>query len=427
MAVSIKYYTNRTLAITILVIMAIWALLFYAFLMDEVYDNVDDGLKNQKLEIIREAYNNPEIIETSKEYGINQFKIYPTKPSEDIDKNHFSRELMYMPYDDEDEPYRILKTGFYSKDRKAYALEIRTSTEEEDDYLINLAISLAVLYAVIVISILVINYFVMHKGWKPFHKILENLSNYRFGHTKSFEPVPTEVKEFQELNNQINQMISTNEAVFQDQKLFLENASHELQTPLAITIGKLDLLLQDGNLPEEQTIKIAEAKQSLHRMVGLNKSLLMLSRIENNQYTSSSDVKFNTVILQKLEEFEEIIEFKDIKINMLQKGHFIANMNIDLARVLISNLLRNAIKYNVKAGHIDITIDDNQIDIANSSNDGALNPDFIFKRFHKGTQDSQSNGLGLSIVKTILEKYSNLSISYDFIENLQHFTIKKIK
>jgi hypothetical protein len=65
MAVSIKYYTNRTLAITILVIMAIWALLFYAFLMDEVYDNVDDGLKNQKLEIIREAYNNPEIIETS--------------------------------------------------------------------------------------------------------------------------------------------------------------------------------------------------------------------------------------------------------------------------------------------------------------------------------------------------------------------------
>jgi len=153
----------------------------------------------------------------------------------------------------------------------------------------------------------------------------------------------------------------------------------------------------------------------------------MLSRIENNQYTSSPDVKFNTVILQKLEEFEEIIEFKDIKINMLQKGHFIANMNIDLARVLISNLLRNAIKYNVQAGHIDITIDDNEIDIANSSNDGALNPDFIFKRFHKGTQDSQSNGLGLSIVKTILEKYSNLSISYDFIENLQHFTIKKIK
>jgi len=395
--------------------------------MDEVYDNIDDGLKNQKLEIIREAYNNPEIIANNKEYGFNQFKIYPSEPKEDIDKNHFSRELMYMPYDDEDEPYRILKTGFYSKERQAYTLEIRTSTVEEDDYLINLAIALGVLYLVIVLSILVINYFVMSKGWKPFQEILKNLSNYRFGHSKSFEPIPTEVKEFQELNSQIKQMISSNESVFQEQKRFLENASHELQTPLAITIGKLDLLLQDGNLPEEQTIKIAEAKQSLHRMVALNKSLLMLSRIENNQYATSTDVNFNEVILQKLEELEDFIQFKEIKVSQEQKGQFIATLNLELAHILISNLLRNAIKYNKESGQINILITKNEIDIANSSNASALNPDYIFKRFHKGNQDSQSNGLGLSIVQTILEKYPNISIIYEFLDGNQHFKLKKLK
>ncbi|WP_156308002.1 sensor histidine kinase [Sphingobacterium endophyticum] len=427
MAVSIKYYTNRFLAITILIIMAVWASLFYAFLMDEVYDNIDDGLKNQKLEIIREAYNNPEIIESNKDYGFNNFKILPSKPQEDIDKNHFSRELMYMPYDDEDEPYRILKTGFYSKDRVAYTLLIRTSTVEEDDYLINLAIALVVLYLVIVLSILTINYFGMSRGWKPFQLILQNLSNYRFGHTKSFEPIPTKVKEFQELNQQINKMINSNEAVFQEQKRFLENASHELQTPLAITIGKLDLVLQEGNLPEDQTIKIAEAKQSLHRMVALNKSLLMLSRIENNQYTHTEPVSFNEIILQKLAELEDIVQFKEIDVKVVQNGIYLSQFNAELAQILISNLLRNAIKYNKENGSIHIEISENEIDISNGSHAGALNPEYIFQRFHKENQDSQSNGLGLSIVQTILEKFPNNIIQYEYRNNEQHFKIKKLK
>lgn len=426
MAVSVKNYTNRFLAIIILIIMAVWALLFYAFLMDEVYDNVDDGLKNQKLEIIREAYNNPKIIAENQEYGFNQFRILPSEPKDDIDKNYFSRELMYMPYDDEDEPYRILKTGFYSKDRKAYTLEIRTSTVEEDDYLINLAISLSVLYIVIVFSILITNYYVMSKAWRPFHKILQNLSNYRFGHTKSFQAVPTKVKEFEDLNDQIKQMISINESVFQEQKRFLENASHELQTPLAITISKLDLVLQEGKLEEGSLKRIADAKQSLHRMVALNKSLLMLSRIENNQYSSIEEVNFNQVIKQKLEEFDDFIKFKSLKIDITENAIFQTQFNNELAHILISNLLRNAIKYNFERGTIRIEILEKIIDISNTSENSALNPEYIFERFHKGTQDSQSNGLGLSIVQTILEKFPYIKITYEFENGHQHFKLMKI-
>lgn len=425
MAVSIKYYTNRFLVIAIWIIIAVWALLFYAFMMDEVYDNVDDGLKNQKIEIIREAFKNPSILEENQNYGINQFRILPTEDREGLDKNHFSREFMYMPYDEEDEPYRVLKTGFYSKDGLPYSLEIRTSTVEEDDYSINLAIALTVLYLLIVLSILVVNYFVMSRAWKPFREILNNLSRYRFGHSKSFEPIPTKVKEFEELNGQIVNMISRNEEVFAGQKRFLENASHELQTPLAITISKLELLMQEGTLDESQLVRVSEAKQSLHRMVALNKSLLMLSRIDNNQYDEMQQVSFNDVLKNLLHDMEDIIEYKGIEVEFREQGNFTTRFNADLAQIMLSNLIRNAIKYNTSPGKIRIEVTDSTIDISNSSNTGALNPTYIFERFHKGTQDNQSNGLGLSIVQSILEQHRHIKLAYRYEGSLQHFVLKK--
>lgn len=427
MAISVKYYTNRFIVVTILVVMAVWALLFYAILMDEVYDNIDDGLKNQKIEIIREAYTNPDILENTKDFGVNQFRILPADRDEkDLDKNRFSKEFIYMPYDEEEEPYRVLKTGFYSKEGKAYTLEIRTSTIEEDDYLINLAISLGVLYIVIVLSIFIVNHIVLTRVWKPFSLTLYNLSHYRFGDASSFEMTPSKVKEFEDLNQQITHMIDRNEAVFEGQKRFLENASHELQTPLAITIHKLELLLDDSSLNGEQLTKISEAKAALHRMVGLNKSLLMLSRIDNNQYVAMELVDFTSLVKLLVEELEDFASFHEIRFVIKENGAFKVDFNRDLAQILLSNLLRNAIKYNVQGGEITIEIYTDKIVIANDSDSGALNPDYIFERFYKGRQDSHSNGLGLSIVNSIIEKQQDFKLLYSYESSRHFFILKKI-
>lgn len=424
MAISVKNYTNRYVAVVILVVIAVWAILFYAFMMDEVYDNIDDGLKNQKIEIIREVYRDSDLLNT-KEFGVNQFRILPTEARDEIDKNIFTKEFIFMPYDGEDEPYRVLRTGFYNADGTPFNLEIRTSTVEEDDYLINLAISLSVLYFVIVLSILIVNYFVLSKAWKPFNKILKNLNEYRFGETPHFIPINTNVKEFVELNTNFESMIARNERVFENQKRFLENASHELQTPLAITINKLELLLADEDLKEGQLEKIVEAKQSLHRMVSLNKSLLMLSRIDNDQYTGTSEVLFNDVVKKLLEELHELLEYKGVTVDIKEDGDFIASMNPNLAIIMVSNLLRNAMKYNDADGEIKIKVTKDTLSIANTSSFGALNPDYIFERFYKGKQDHQSNGLGLSIIQSILTKYTFLSISYAYEKNMHVFYIKK--
>lgn len=425
MQVSLKNYTLRYLSIAFLIIITIWAALFYAFILEEVYDNVDDGLKNQKILILREVYEDPNLLEINA-YGINQFRITPVGDGDDFsEENYLDNEFFYMPYDDEMEPYRVLRTSFYAPDQKPYHLEIRTSTVEEDDLILNLTTALVVLYLVLVLGVYLINELVLRRAWRPFRIILENLNLYRFGKKDYLKPVSTNIVEFNQLNEEINQMWRRNEEVFDEQKRFIENAAHELQTPLAITINKLELLMEDESLSESQLTQLADSKSSLRRLVNLNKALLMLSKIENKQYKAVRQISLNQLVKEISEDFQDFLSFKDITLQVAEYGFFDISMNKDLALVMISNLFRNAIRYNIKGGIISITIDQNHLSVANTGNQAPLNQEKIFNRFHKGTQDSQSNGLGLAIVKSIVDTYYELSIDYRFEENKHIFSLKK--
>lgn len=423
MQVSLKNYTLRYLSIAFFVIISIWAALFYAYILDEVYDNVDDGLKNQKIEIIREVYKYPELLLTD-EFGISQFRISPADKEDFSEENKLSSEFFYMPYDDEQEPYRVLRTGFYASDRKPYHLEIRTSTVEEDDLIYDLTSALLVLYLVLVLGMYLINESVLRKAWKPFNIILQNLNHYRFGKKESLKPVRTNVVEFNKLDEEIRQMWQRNEDVFIGQKLFIENASHELQTPLAITINKLELLMEDESLSESQLTQLEDAKVSLRRLVNLNKALLMLSRIENKQYKQVEVVNFNEISSALCEDLRDLFAYKNIKLDFIEQGDFITSMNKDLAIIMVSNLLRNAIRYNMDGGNVSLVVQPHQLSIANSGQTEALHATEIFKRFHKGMQDSQSNGLGLAIVKSIVDSYPNLDIGYIYSAERHVFTVK---
>ncbi|WP_313580988.1 HAMP domain-containing sensor histidine kinase [Chishuiella sp.] len=425
MKVSLKNYTFRYLTISLLAVIAIWALLFHTFILDEVYDNVDDGLKNQKIEIIRQSYIDPSVVKTNK-FGLNQFRILPVDEAHYDESNRLTNEMIFMPYDGEDEPYRVLRTGFYGRDGKMYSLEIRTSTVEEDDLIYDLSISLFALYFFILVSILLINHFGLSKAFKPFDKILKQLQNYRFGQSKELEKVETNVVEFELLQTEISSMINRNEQVFNDQKLFIGNASHELQTPLAIAINKIDLLLEQGNLEEKEYIQLADAKKSLWRMVSLNRSLLMLSRIENHQYQEKERINFNKIIEEILEDYESIFETEGITVKKEFNTVFETMFNKDLANILISNLIRNAIKHNNKEKLISIKINNlNEIIFSNTSDLFALNPNEIYNRFYKQGFSVESNGLGLSIVKTILKNQQTIHIDYQYKDGLHQFILRK--
>lgn len=424
MSVSLKNYNLKYLIVALLFLIAIWASLFYAFILDEVYDNVDDGLRDQKIQIIRASYNDEHVLNQTT-FELAQYRIHKIDEKEYSPLNRFYNQKFFMEYDDEMEPYRVLQTAFIDKDKNYRSLEIRTSTVEEDDLIQDLTVALVVLYLVIILSMLVINHFLQKRAFHPFYGTLNELKKYEFGKAHEIDLPKTEITEFSTLNNEVIRMIERNEAIFIQQKQFIENASHELQTPLAIAINKMDLLLDSEVITTEQSSEINMIKKYLLRLTYLNKSLLMLSKIENKQFHKTENIHFNILIHNLLEDASDVILFKKIRFNLREEADFYALINPDLVSVLISNLLRNAVKHTPKGGEITIVITSEKIIFENSATGFSLNEQQIFNRFYKQSTDSSSTGLGLSIVKSIIENNSALVINYIYQTNFHQFILEK--
>lgn len=424
MKVSLKYYTIKYLITILLLIIAVWAALFYAYILDEVYDNVDDGLKNRKIQIIKAVYLDENLLQNN-EFGFNEFKINPISTSEYKDKNSLYNKMYYMEYDDEEQPYRVLKTDFIDQFGKHQQLTIRTSTVEEDELVYDLTTALIVLYLLLVVSIVAVNGFLLHKAMRPFYLILDKLKKYQFGVSSFNEPQNYSIKEFEELNIEINEMIERNELVFHQQKQFIENASHELQTPLAIVINKIDLSIQNGELDKKNLNFLNDVKNDLRRMAGLNKSLLMLSKIENNQFNKISNVNFNALINDLVKSYEDFIEYKKIDLNVVEKEVFEAAFDPDLVNILLSNLLKNAVKYNNQNGIINIITEKERLIFQNTGSEIPLDKSQIFNRFYKQGSDQGSTGLGLSIIKTIIKQYPQWDVTYEFDDGMHYFILSK--
>lgn len=426
MKVSLKYYTIKYLIMILLLIIAVWAGLFYAYILDEVHDNVDDGLRDRKIQIIKAVYLNPQLL-NNHEFGFNEFKINPINAKDYQNKSRLYNKMYYMEYDDKDQPYRVLEADFIDQYKNHQRLVIRTSTVEEDELIYDLTTALIVLYILLVISIVAVNGYLLNKAMRPFYLILDKLKKYQFGVPASQQPQNYLIKEFEELNLEIDEMIERNELVFYQQKQFIENASHELQTPLAIVINKIDLQIQNEALDEKNMNLLVEVKNDLRRMVGLNKSLLMLSKIENSQFNKTSGVDFNAMITKLVQNYEDFIEFKKVEVNIIEKGYFVADFNQDLADILLSNLLKNAVKYNNEEGVLNIMIENDRITFQNSGSPVALDQSKIFNRFYKQGSDHTSTGLGLSIIKTIIKQYPGWGISYEFEGDMHYFILTKNK
>ncbi len=406
----LQHYTLRYLVIAILFIIAIWAGLFYAYITEEVYDNIDDGLKNRKLNIIREAQANPEILNTP-EFGINQFKITPLPKGNYVLTNNWETTKLFMEYDDDYEPVRKLTCVFNHHKGDSYQLEIITSMIESDDLLQDMLIGLLALYIMLVTSIILLNHVLLKRIWKSFFELLDNLKNYRITSNQSFEITESPIEEFNHLGKEVQNMILRTQTTFKSQKLFIENASHELQTPLSIVRNKLELLAE-GSHSEEQLTDISNIIDSVNRMIQLNKSLLTLSRVENQQYNETQSLDLCAITDQLLIEYDDLITYKKVTVIKLYSNTFFIHINETLARMLINNLIRNAIIHNHTDGELIISSQDNKLCFKNTGTGIPLDKNLIFNRFYKNSTTDQSTGLGLSIIKSIIDSYPNIELNY---------------
>lgn len=414
-------YTSKYLLILLLPLITIWAVIFYYALLDEIYDSLDDGLENQKVLILQRS-DAGELIPENQDFDKSNHIIRKISKNEyQKFEDNFRDTLMYMQNEKEFEPVRIYESAF-KKDGAYYKIKIVTSMVEEDDLIENLVMYLAVLYLLMLISIVLLNNIILRKIWKPFYSLISQLKNFRIENDTRLKIKNSKIEEFELLNDTMEQLTEKSQKSYLNQKQFIENASHELQTPLAISINKLELFSEKNNLTEEQLMEIGSVLDNLGRLTRLNKSLLLLSKIENQQFLDEENVDFTVLIESVCADFEDLLQHKQMAINISVKEKLVYEINKDLALILITNLVKNAIVHGRKNETIDIDVTSKQIIIRNFGVAKALNHSDLFSRFKKMNTDFRSTGLGLAIAKAIAERY-RLQLNYNF-DNTHNFTIQ---
>ncbi|NOY60209.1 MAG: HAMP domain-containing histidine kinase [Calditrichaeota bacterium] len=414
--------TTKYFLVLLLTILTLWTAVFYFVIKNKISENVDEFLDNKKLEIVRETESNPGLLNWKLSYK-SDFKIEKITPQEaDTIKEHFSKIWILEPLENDLEPYRQLTTSFSNK-QGYFKLTITTSLVESNELIGTILITVILLYLVLVISVAYLNRKLLQKLWQPFYSTLNQVKKYRLEQHRSINFDSTNVVEFRELNETISQLIKNNLQSYRNQKQFIENASHEIQTPLAIAGNKAELLMENPDLTAGQAELIDSITENLNRLSRLNKSLLLLSKIQNNQFPETEKIDIEATIKRIFNDLDELIEFKRITFKPVSKGKAVVKMNPDLAEILFGNLVRNAIHHNTENGFIHLIIRDNGIVIENSSLPFKGDTDHLFERFIKNSNNKNSYGLGLAIVKSICDFY-HFTISYTIQKNIHKIILQ---
>lgn len=417
----LHYRIIGRLSIALIFVLTVWAGLFYFALMDEVNDEVDDSLEDYSEVIITRKLAGEQL--PSHNNGSNN-QYYLQEVSETYADAHphiaYADSMVFIKEKNETEPARILSTIFEDENDRYYLLTVSTPSIEKHDMILAIWYWIMFLYGALLLTILGINVWIYRRSMKPLYILLNWLDSYVLGKENRPLANPTDITEFQKLNEALRRSTEANERIYEQQKQFIGNASHEMQTPIAICRGRLEMLMEDESLTESQLEELAKIYETLDHITKLNKSLLLISKIENGQYPESSHIQLNALLRKYLPDYQEAYGYKQIQLDWEEIGTLQVYMNETLAAILMTNLLKNAFVHTPARGNIRILIDNRQLEISNSAEDGALDREQIFNRFYQGSKKEHSTGLGLAIVATICRIYT-YQIDYTYKENRHCF------
>lgn len=402
-----------------------WSVFFYYTIMNEVNDEVDDSLEDYAEMIIIRSVRN-EALPTASSGSNNQFFLREITPQYAAQTPHVRYEDrdVFIEEKDEFEPARVLTYIFQNDDGKFFELEVSTPHIDKKDLRGAIFYWIVFLFLAILLCILLLNLWTIGHSMRPLRKLLRWLDRYRVGEDNRPLDNPTKIYEFRKLNEVVKESIERTEVAYEQQKMFIGNASHEMQTPLAICNSRLEMLLEDPSLTERQMEEIVKTRQTLEQLSRMNRSLLLLTKIDNGQFADVADVNFTESIQRLLPDYEMVYASKNIRLQTELQGDFIVRMDESLAQTLLSNLLKNAFVHNHEGGEITIKATTDSLLFENTGAPESLNRDYIFERFYHSSDNRQSLGLGLAVVKAICQRYG-LRIDYAFNNGKHAFTIVK--
>ena len=412
------------ISLALSVVLTVWAGFFYMAVVEEVNDEVADTLEDYSEGLIIRALSG-EDMPTASNGSNNQYYLYEV--SESYAASHpqitYRDEMVFITEKSETEPARVLITIFRTEDERYMELVVYTPTIEKLDLLRAILGWIIFLYVLLLLIILSINIWVFRKNMKPLYVLLNWLYRSQLG--KKNEPLEntTKITEFRKLNAATMAFAERGEKLFEQQKTFIGNASHEMQTPLAICRNRLEMLMEDETLTEHQLNELIKTHRTLENLTRMNRSLLLLCKIENGQFADTRSVCLNDILTHYLDDYKEVYAYRNITVTVTTDSSFCVEMNDSLVSVLVTNLLKNSFVHNIDGGFIYIKITANTFEISNTG-EKPLDRERIFERFYQGQKKEGSTGLGLALVDSIC-KANHLKIDYTYVENRHIFTISK--
>lgn len=405
---------NLRLTAVTAILLVFWSVFFYITITREINDELDDSLENYAELIIRRKLRGEALPDHSSGSN-NQYYIKPVSRQEALrhDVIRYRNVQVYVSEAGEHEPARVISYTFRTGQGQYYQLEVFTPTIEQDDLKESILWSMLILYVCILSSILLINVWGIRYSMRPLRTLLQWLDRYRLNGPNAPLRNPTRIVEFERLNQVVTSAMQRNEEVYRQQRLFIGNASHELQTPLAAALGRIEMMLEDDSLSEHQMGELIKLQRTLTRLSKVNRSLLMLTKIDNGQYAQPAQVDMGQRLSQLIDDYESAYGSRHLQVQISSQEPLMLQINEALADTLLTNLLKNAFVHNVQGGSIRITITRDSLTLANTGTPHPLDKRLIFTPFYHTPDSPSSTGLGLALVKAICQQ-CQLHLSYRF-------------
>jgi len=405
---------NKVTIISSIVVILIAAIGYYFLLRYVLIAQLDEALKVEEVEIqdFITKHNALPDATVYKDQRIDfQKSAMPVK-------RHFSSLEAYNPEENETELSRRLSFNVNVKGQD-YQVHVTKSEEATEELVWIILFTSIALIALLTAILFFSNRLMLKKLWQPFHSTLSSVKSFNLSAPEEIKLHSTSISEFNEMNESIRLMSRKVMNDYRSLRNFTDHASHEIQTPLAVINSKLGLLIQQPDLTKKSMEQIQDIYNAVEKLSRLSQSLLLLTKIENNQFHEKHEVRLDNIIKEKNREWREWYESKSIKVRS-ELEEINKPINKDLAEILISNLFKNAVRHSEAGSDILIHLDNNNLKFCNSGS-SALNEEAMFDRFYK-SEDSDGSGLGLSIVKLICDQY-NYKVGYTFTNNQHCITV----
>ena len=409
---------NRIAITTSVIIFMAGSFAFYLTLRYVMIRQLDDVLRTERAEILQylnEHHELPEMLNTKDQWSVVRRTAHP------LERMVFTTEKGINPHEHGKEWLRKIQFTLQVHD-ELYEISIYKSQEGTDDMIKLIILIAIVMIALILLAGNLINRTLLKKLWQPFYHTIDTIKEYQLTQDKALRLPGTGVEEFTLLNTSVSNMTERAQHEYQVLKEFTGNAAHEMQTPLAVIATHTDALMQDEQLLHRHAASIASIEQSVGKLAKLNQSLLLLAKIEHGRFELNQEVRWDELLQQKLNEWQELITGQNLKVS-LSIVPVTTVFHEHLADIVISNLLNNSIRYNIAGGHIAIILNHEGFSIANTPSLPALDTSKLFNRFFRQSGTGpDGNGLGLSIIKQVCE-LAHHRITYQYTHQQHVFTI----